>query len=79
MKEKKEQKQFTNDFKVLSSELSPVIEAFLVDHKITLKPTLYFFASLIYELLKQIEDNNEKEAIIKTLLLFISEDKYGEV
>ena len=79
MESKKAQKEFTENFHTLAKDLSPIIAKFLVDNNITLKPSLYFFASLIVELLNKIEDEAERESMMKVLLLFMSGDKYGEI
>ena len=76
---KKAQQDFTEEFRLLSKELSPQIAKFITDNHITLKPSLFFFASMIRELLENLEDDKEKDDMFKVLMLFMSGDKYGEI
>ncbi len=78
-KEKTDQKKFTDQFYRISKHLTPQISQFIMDNHIGLKPSLFYFASVIVELLKHIEDEKERDDMLKTLLLFMSEDKYGEI
>jgi len=72
--EKEEKKIFTEDFHKLSTELSPIIAKYLKENNIHFKPTLYFFASLIKDMLSTLDDPNEIAGFFRTLERFMMDD-----
>lgn len=72
--EKEEKKIFTEDFHQLSTELSPIIAEYLKENNIHFKPSLFFFASLIKDMLSTLDDPKEIAGMFHTLERFMMDD-----
>ena len=62
---------FINDFKKLNKSLSPTIADFIQEENISLSPSLFFFASLIKEILNDLEDEEKRQRLLEGVTLFI--------
>ena len=58
---------YIRDMKVIKKEIVPFLEA-LEENKVDMFSTVMFLASYVSELLKQIDDKDKKELILRKML-----------
>lgn len=58
---------YIRDMKVIKKEIVPFLEA-LEENKVDMFSTVMFLASYVSELLKQIDDKDKKELILRRML-----------
>lgn len=58
---------YIRDMKIIKKEIVPFLEA-LEENKVDMFSTVMFLASYVSELLKQIDDKDKKELILRKML-----------
>ena len=58
---------YIRDMKIIKKEIVPFLEA-LEENKVDMFSTVMFLASYVSELLKQIDDKDKKELILRRML-----------
>ena len=72
-KSKQMQIEFTDSFRLLSKELAPIIAKFLEENEIPITVAVFFFASLIKESMKTIDDQSLQYGLKEVIMKFIDE------
>lgn len=67
-------KEFVKDFERLSRDLAPKIGQYMEEEKIHRNPALFFFASLVKNVLDSIEGKQEKENLTNAVTFYILDD-----